>query len=473
MGTNCYNFCHNNSFGGSAYVSGTTCDGVVAAYTLTLGQCICMDLDFPIITCENPIFSGACAPNPTPSITPTLTPSPTATNNAVCNYSITLSGYSNPTYDGVYEYNNIGYYSCCFSLNQGLQLFGQSYILYKKPGVNNWIVYSSITSKWIVIGPSLLPANPLEDDTISIGGFNYPQAGTTTSGAYLSYPAICPTLTPSATATPTMTQTNTNTPTNTATPSPTPCVCESYRIASGGFPGTATWTNCDGTSGSQFIDSFQQITICACLGSVSAPGLFITDLGLCITPTPTATPTITPTNTQTSTPTSTPVTTTPTITPTNTGTPTSTPQTTSSPTPSVTATNTGTPTSTPQTTSSPTPSVTATNTATPTNTQTSTPTGTLSITSTPTNTSTPTPTSFTQFGGSGYGNTVSDACNDALINNRTFYSNCDGLTLGVGCFVYVSPGTPLTGYTNIFMNFTSWDINSSTGEITAVSSVQC
>jgi hypothetical protein len=131
---------------------------------------------------------------------------------------------------------------------------------------------------------------------------------------------------------------------------------------------------------------------------------------------------------------------------------------------------TATPTATP--TRTPTPSVTQTNT--PTNTQTSTPTGTISSTATPTNTSTPTPTSFTQFGGSGRGNSVAEACSDAISNNRTFYSNCDGLTFGVGCYVYTdSSGTPLTGYTNVFMNLTSWDVNSSTGEITAVSSVQC
>ena len=82
-GYNCYNFCHNNSFGGSAYVSGTTCDGIVGAYTLTLGQCICMDLDFPIITCDNPIFSGECVPNtPTPTNTPTMTMTPTVTSTA-------------------------------------------------------------------------------------------------------------------------------------------------------------------------------------------------------------------------------------------------------------------------------------------------------------------------------------------------------------------------------------------------------
>jgi hypothetical protein len=78
-GYNCYYFCHDNSFGGSAYVSGTTCDGVVGAYTLNLGNCVCMDLDFPIITCDSPVFSGGCAPIVTPSVTPTNTNTPTNT----------------------------------------------------------------------------------------------------------------------------------------------------------------------------------------------------------------------------------------------------------------------------------------------------------------------------------------------------------------------------------------------------------
>lgn len=81
---NCYYFCHDNSFGGSAYVSGTTCDGVVAAYTLNLNDCVCMDLDFPIITCESPIFSGSCdniiSPTPTSTLIPTTTPTPTNTS---------------------------------------------------------------------------------------------------------------------------------------------------------------------------------------------------------------------------------------------------------------------------------------------------------------------------------------------------------------------------------------------------------
>jgi hypothetical protein len=112
-----------------------------------------------------------------------------------------------------------------------------------------------------------------------------------------------PTPSPTPTTTPTNTPTQTNTPTTTSTPTPsptTPCVCESYTLTNlffpSGIPTLFTWTNCDGTAGSQSVNN-TSINICACLGSVSGTnGNFsITDNGLCnITPTPTATPTQTP-----------------------------------------------------------------------------------------------------------------------------------------------------------------------------------
>jgi hypothetical protein len=102
------------------------------------------------------------------------------------------------------------------------------------------------------------------------------------------------------------------------------------------------------------------------------------------------------------------------------------------------------------------------------------------VTPTPTATSTPTPTptptegGVTSFGGCGYGSSTAAACNDAGINNRTLYSDCTSGTFGVGCFVYVDTfPNALTGYTNVFMNGASWDINSSTGQVTAYSSEQC
>jgi hypothetical protein len=94
-------------------------------------------------------------------------------------------------------------------------------------------------------------------------------------------------------------------------------------------------------------------------------------------------------------------------------------------------------------------------------------------TTTLTPTTTITPTVYT-YGGCGYGNSVAAACNDAGINSRTLYSDCDSGTFGVGCFVYVDTfPNALTGYTNVFMNGANWDVNSSTGQVTALSSEQC
>lgn len=119
-------------------------------------------------------------------------------------------------------------------------------------------------------------------------------------------------------------------------------------------------------------------------------------------------------------------------------------------------------------------------TPTPTPTVTPTPTATPTVTPTPTSTPTPTPTptetpgGVTSFAGCGYGGSVSAACNDAGINNRTLYSDCTSGTFGVGCFVYVDTfPNALTGYTNVFMNSACWDINSVTGQVTAYSSEQC
>ncbi len=126
------------------------------------------------------------------------------------------------------------------------------------------------------------------------------------------------------------------------------------------------------------------------------------------------------------------------------------------------------------TTPTPTPTMTPTQTITPTPGVTTTPTPT--ITPTPqTPTPTPTPSAYYEFGFCGRGDSVSESCNDAGINNRTFYSDCTTGTFGVGCFVYVDSAgnTLLTGYTNIFMSGANWDINSSTGVVTAYSSIQC
>lgn len=94
---------------------------------------------------------------------------------------------------------------------------------------------------------------------------------------------------------------------------------------------------------------------------------------------------------------------------------------------------------------------------------------------TPTPTPTLTPSNIFEFSFCGRGQSVSEACNDAGINSRTFYSNCNAPSFGIGCTVYVDAGgsTPLTGYSYIFMNGANWDIVDTTGVVFAYSSNQC
>ena len=67
----CNFYVHNDSTGGSKYISGTTCSGTEAYYTLTLGQSVCMDNTRPLINLNGLVISGACLPvTPTPSTTP-------------------------------------------------------------------------------------------------------------------------------------------------------------------------------------------------------------------------------------------------------------------------------------------------------------------------------------------------------------------------------------------------------------------
>lgn len=104
--------------------------------------------------------------------------------------------------------------------------------------------------------------------------------------------------------------------------------------------------------------------------------------------------------------------------------------------------------------------------------------GGVCVTPTPTPTPTATvPGGLTPYLGSGRDNSVAGACNDAIINNRILYSNCDAGSFGAGCYVY-SDSTPtlLTGFTNVYMGSplgSTWDINGGTGVIIGLSSVQC
>jgi hypothetical protein len=88
-------------------------------------------------------------------------------------------------------------------------------------------------------------------------------------------------------------------------------------------------------------------------------------------------------------------------------------------------------------------------------------------------TPTPTPGPVTPYTGCGYGTTEGSTCNDTQ-NNRTLYSNCDSLSFGINCYVYVDTfPNPLTGYNFVQINGATWAINSSTGMITGSASEQC
>ena len=111
---------------------------------------------------------------------------------------------------------------------------------------------------------------------------------------------------PSPTSTPTITPTKTKTPT--PTPSVSACNCTTYRITGNEFePVLAEYINCDTLAlDDVLVPRDGQVQICACEGTVDAPGTTIENLGPCVTPTPTKTPTATPTKTPTHTPTPTP-----------------------------------------------------------------------------------------------------------------------------------------------------------------------
>jgi len=58
-------------------------------------------------------------------------------------------------------------------------------------------------------------------------------------------------------------------------------------------------------------------------------------------------------------------------------------------------------------------------------------------------------------------------------NTGSLYSNCNPLSFGPLCVVYENTsGTPLLGYSYIFINNMNYDINPDTGYVIGVSSIQ-
>jgi len=98
----CIRYCNNN-LAGSVYISGTTCENEIGAFTLNVGDCLCMLDGLPIILCDNPTISGSCANpsptplTPTPTETPGLTPTPTSSPSSTPTATSTSTPSATPS----------------------------------------------------------------------------------------------------------------------------------------------------------------------------------------------------------------------------------------------------------------------------------------------------------------------------------------------------------------------------------------
>ena len=300
----CNLFVHADPTGGSKYISGTTCDGTIAYYTLTFGQSVCMDTTKPFTDLCGLVISGTCQ---------TVTPTPTVTPADYC----IVSGLTYTVQPFECPFNGTTYYDTYGTLRITSSIGGQ--IVSFHPGLSA-LISNGTDSTTITIpnGQTTAEYSYIKNNFTYSGGtcINtvYPDWFIVTATTYTCL-FFTPTPTPTLTQTPTNTSTQTQTPTQTPTETPTETPTQTQTP-------TTTLTSTPTQTSSQ------------------TPTQTGTD-----TPTPTPTQTQTPSDTPTSTPT-----TTPTQTPTNTKTPTQT----STQTPTMTKT----PTQTPTNTFTPTPSTT-------------------------------------------------------------------------------------------------------------------
>jgi hypothetical protein len=155
-----------------------------------------------------------------------------------------LSAYTG-TYDRLYSYSggsfNYAYFqggtgaTWNYNIPDSLGNYGIVYgrfdgSLYYTIYANSSSIPSNITSYAIITGTtgyamgSIQSAPLLTTQFETISSIKYPKRGSGNNNFYISYPAVCPTPTPTATntSTPTPSVTNTSTPTNTGTPTATP-----------------------------------------------------------------------------------------------------------------------------------------------------------------------------------------------------------------------------------------------------------
>jgi hypothetical protein len=230
----CNFFVHADPTGGSKYISGTTCDGTPAYYTLTFGQSVCMNTTLPYENLCGLILSGSCL---------AVTPTPTTTPLEYC----FVSGLTYSTqpfecpFDGTIYYDIYGklrvtaaIFGTITSTHPPITAFisnGTEFVNLTIPENTSYAEYVYLKSNFEFSGGTC--QNVINPDWYVITGTTY---------ACLFFTPT-PTITPTQTNTPTVTQTqtptntSTNTPTNTGTPTPTPTVDCS-------FSGSATYVDC-------------------------------------------------------------------------------------------------------------------------------------------------------------------------------------------------------------------------------------
>jgi hypothetical protein len=278
----CNFFVHADPTGGSKYISGTTCDGTTAYYTLTFGQSVCMNTTLPYENLCGLILSGSCL---------AVTPTPTTTPLEYC----FVSGLTYSTQPFECPFDGTIYYDIYGKLRVTAAIFGT--ITSTHPPITAFISNGTeFVSLTIPDGQTYTEYVYLKSNFEFSGGtcqnvINpdwYVITGTTNECLFFT-----PTPTPTLTQTPTQTATQTQTPTGTPTPTPT-IDCS--------FSGSATYVDCSFEGEAVYIPPTPTPTTT----QTQTPS---------ITPTNTNTPSITPTKTPTQTPSNTPPVT-PTVTPT-------------------------------------------------------------------------------------------------------------------------------------------------------------
>jgi hypothetical protein len=403
----CNLFVHADPTGGSKYISGTTCEGFPAYYTLTFGQSVCMDTSKPFTDLCGLVISGTCQ---------TVTPTPTITPALYC--QVTGLTFSVKPFEC--PFNGTTYYDTYGSLI--IYATANGSIVSTHPGLSSYIS-NGIDSTTITIpnGQTFTEYNYIKNNFQFSGGSCvntvYPDWYIVSGNSpYCTFQTPTPTKTPTQTPTPTSTstQTPTQTPSNTETPTQTPTNTPT-NTQTQTYTATPTETPSNTPTNTQTPTSTVTPTVTNTGTPTTTPTLDCSFSGTALYIPPTPTPTQTSTQTQTPTVTNTP---------TNTQTPTNTATKTQTPTPSITASQTQTPT----------PSITASQTMTPTQTITPSITATKTQTPTPTKTPTMTPTPtlpLYSYERRAVNSCTTGYCDELLVSD--FFSTTDNLLSGYYC----------------------------------------